>query len=273
MKIIILTGAELRHTYMRKAIALNENIEVVRTYCEGTEKDLRSTVDESDPEAEFQLRHIELRNHSEKDFFEHFVNQTPDHSNPVFIKKGEINNEEHVKDIIDLDVDLVVAYGCSLIKPKLIEHYNHKFLNVHLGLSPYYRGTGTNFWPLVNKEPQYVGATFMYIDAGVDTGEIIHQIRAKMYAEDDPHQVGNRLIAKIPQVYSDIINKFHKLHKMPKVDFPEEDGKYYRSRDFSVESVKHLYKNFKEGMIADYLNQQERLDKEAPIVKNPVVVE
>ena len=41
-----------------------------------------------------------------------------------------------------------------------------------------------------------VGATFMYIDAGIDTGEIIHQIRADIVIGDSPHSIGNRLIKK-----------------------------------------------------------------------------
>ena len=53
--------------------------------------------------------------------------------------------------------------------------FSRKFLNVHLGLSPYYRGSGTNVWPLINTEPDMVGAT-LCIDAGIDNGEIIHQI-------------------------------------------------------------------------------------------------
>jgi len=48
-----------------------------------------------------------------------------------------------------------------------------------LGLSPYYLGSGTNYWPLVNEKPEFVVATFMHIDTDIDTEEIIHQIRAK----------------------------------------------------------------------------------------------
>ena len=61
-------------------------------------------------------------------------------------------------------------------------------------MSPYYRGSGTNFWPFVNNELQFIGATFMHIDEGVDTGEIIHQIRANIFHDDNIHQIGNRLI-------------------------------------------------------------------------------
>ena len=47
---------------------------------------------------------------------------------------------------------------------KLYPMILNKILNLHLGISPYYKGSGTNYFPLVNNEPQYVGATFMFLD-------------------------------------------------------------------------------------------------------------
>jgi hypothetical protein len=46
--------------------------------------------------------------------------------------------------------DLIISYGCSIIKRPLIEYFDKKFINIHLGLSPYYKEGGTNFWPFVN---------------------------------------------------------------------------------------------------------------------------
>ena len=86
-----------------------------------------------------------------------------DSSNAVKIRKGEINDEQVVRQIKDLNPDLLVCYGSSLITSDLLEIYNKRFLNVHLGLSPSYRGSGTNAWLLINNEPHMVGATFMYM--------------------------------------------------------------------------------------------------------------
>ena len=93
-----------------------------------------------------------------------------DLSKSKIIKKGEINNIHIVKKILKLNPDLLICYGSSLINSVLLEKFKERFINVHLGLSPYYRGAGTNIWPLINLEPQYVGAPFMFIDARVDTG-------------------------------------------------------------------------------------------------------
>ena len=67
-------------------------------------------------------------------------------------------------------------------------------MNIHLGLSPYYRGAGTNFWPLVNGEPEYCGATIHILDGGVDTGPVIAHVRPEIAAGDGPHDIGNKTI-------------------------------------------------------------------------------
>jgi len=263
VKVVILTGRELRHTFMRKAIALDANIEVLSSYCEGSEKSLLNTAKREKNDTN-QLTHLLARENSEKDFFETFVKLTPDNSNPSFIAKGEINDEVKVQEIKALNPDLIIAYGCSIIKEPLVEHFEGRFLNVHLGLSPYLRGSGTNFWPLVNSQPEYVGATFMYLDTGIDTGAIIHQIRARVFKNDTPHHIGNRLIADVAKTYIDIINYFSELEVMKQ---PEDmkSGKYYKNSDFTPESVEQLYCAFDDGLVEKYLDIKEK-DKAKIIV-------
>ena len=270
MKVVIITASELRHTFFRKALALDDNIEVLCSYCEGTEKSLGTLIDPENEGSEIQELHVQSRTNEEKDFFHPFISLTQDNSNPRFIPRGDINKEEHIKHIIELRPELLVAYGCSMIKKPLIEYFSGRFLNVHLGLSPYYRGAGTNFWPLVNKEPEYVGATFMYIDPGTDTGEIIHQIRAEIFEGDTPHQIGNRLISEMVMIYIKIINNFHELEPMKQLPVPD-NSKLYKRKDFSVESVRSLYLNFSEGMIDDYLRKIDERISKVPIIQNPMI--
>ena len=180
-----------------------------------------------------------------------------DHSSPKFIVKGEINNDDIVTEIIDLKPDLLVCYGSSLVKSKLLEEFEGRFLNVHLGLSPYYRGSGTNVWPLINNEPDMVGATFMYIDAGIDTGEIIHQIRADIFIGDSPHSIGNRLIRKMTSAYSDLIANFKSLER---AEQPSAEGKLYFAKDFDQDACRRLYDSFSEGLIENYLNSDKKLE-------------
>ncbi len=267
-RIVILTGSELRHDFLRKAFGLADGLEVCATYREGLEKSLETVVDQKSAGADLQLRHITARAQAEEDFFGAFVRLTPDRSIPIDIPKGDINQDCHVDAIRKMAPDLLIAYGCSLIKSALLEEFSGRFVNVHLGLSPYYRGSGTNFWPLVNGEPEFVGATFMHIDAGIDTGNVIHQMRARIFPDDDPHRIGNRLIADMTGVYIRIIQKFENMAALPQITPPSE-VKVYLQRDFSPESVVRLYAAFNDGLIERYLEDRENREAHAPIVCNP----
>lgn len=271
-RIVILTGSELRHEFFRKYIALAKDIEVINSYCEGQEKSLRTITEKDRITDDVRLKHLSAREQSEKDFFELFLETTTDHSNPVHLPQGEINTPKYTEAITNSKPDLLIAYGCSIIREPLPSTFEGRFLNVHLGLSPYYRGSGTNYWPLVNGEPEYVGATFMYMDAGIDTGEIIHQVRAKYSWGDTPSHIGNRLIVEMSRVYRNIITNSDKLKKMPQLPIPSNE-KVYKKKDYTEESVLTLYKNFNDALIGRYLIEETDRCAKVPIVNNLAIEE
>lgn len=250
-KIVILTGNEIRHEFFRKSLSNNPLIDVITTYCEGDEKSLQNRTDQNKNSSQLERLHVSARTQTEKDFFSTFIENAGDQSNPRFISKGDINSSSVVEEIVNSRADLIVCYGSSLIKSELLEIYKGRFLNVHLGLSPYYRGSGTNVWPLINGEPDMVGATFMYIDSGIDTGEIIHQIRADIYLGDSPHSIGNRLIRKMTDVYAELVVEFEQL--IP-VEQPVDRGVLYFQKDFDQAACRRLYDNFSAEMIERYIN-------------------
>ena len=269
MKIIILTGSELRHDYFRMKVASDNKIEVLKSYCESKTGNLASLVEISN-DNKFRLEHLNKRNLSEHKFFYEFCKNNIDESSPVFIEKGEINLESNTEEIIDLKPDLIISYGCSIIKSRLLEVFDNRFINVHLGLSPYYRGSGTNYWPLVNKEPEFVGTTFMYIDSGIDTGKIIHQIRADIEINDTVHSIGNRLIMKSADEMIKLINVFKNLEIKDPIPFNLKNEKYYRKKDFTEESLQKLKSNLDKGMINRFLLNKDFLYEQNPIISHNI---
>jgi phosphoribosylglycinamide formyltransferase 1 len=252
MKIVILTSNEIRHQYFRKRIALDNRIQVLASFCEtAVEKSSRNTPQIRDNMSIVDW-HSQGRVNSEEEFFADFVNLTEDKSNPVVISRGAINDPVVVEEIKNLDADLLVCYGSSLIRSQLLSVFKNQFLNVHLGLSPYYRGSGTNVWPLINREPEMVGATFMHMGEGIDTGEIIHQIRGDFFIGDSPHSIGNRLIKKMTLTCSDIIASFNALTHEAQPTF---EGKLYFVKDFDENACLSLYRNFELGMINQYIQK------------------
>jgi methionyl-tRNA formyltransferase len=79
-----------------------------------------------------------------------------------------------------LNSDLYLVFGSSYIKHFLVDYLiKNKTINIHMGLSPYYRGTDCNFWALYDKKPQYVGATIHLLSKGIDSGPILYHALSK----------------------------------------------------------------------------------------------
>ena len=253
MNVVILTRNEPSHKYFRLFISNFSEINVIASFCETNEKSLENRLKANPNSSNLENLHVYARKQSEIDFFGESINYLPEKSNPKFINKGGINNKEIVEEIINIDADLLVCYGSSLIRSELIKVYKGKFLNVHLGLSPYYRGSGTNIWPLINDEPDRVGATFMHIDEGIDTGTIIHQIKADFFLGDNPHTLGNRLIKKMTKVYAELIQKFSNLENMKQINVK---GLLYKQKDFNEEACRKLYDQFNKGLVEKFLNKE-----------------
>ena len=154
MKIIILTGNEIRHRFFRSKMSLDSRFDVIATFCEGVEKSLENRTKSNCNASKIELMHVNARTQAERDFFELPISVMNDCSNYQLIPKGAINERKTVDSIKFVNPDLIICYGSSIIKSELLHLYSGKFLNVHLGLSPYYRGAGTNIWPLINLEPE-----------------------------------------------------------------------------------------------------------------------
>jgi len=268
-RIIIITGHELRHDFFRKYLAASKEIEVVKTYCEVPETSLLGQI-QIEADNDSRSRHLLMREQTERDFFELFCTEIQDNSNAAFIPKGTVNSEELVDEISKLNPDIIVTYGCSIIKSSLLETFKGRFVNIHLGLSPYYRGSATNFFPFINDEVSCVGVTFMHIDEGIDTGKIIHQIRPTIVNGDSIHQIGNRLIKEMAAVCEKLIIRFDELEEL-KVIQDKTNEKVYRNKDFTEETVAVMYQKFANGIIENYLNNKTALDAQYPLVHNPTL--
>lgn len=270
-KIIIITGNELRHKFFRISLANTTTIVVLKSYCEVPSKNLSQKVLE-DKNNYFRREHLIKREQSEIDFFEVFCLKTVDASNPEFIDKGSVNSDEKVSEIIKYNPDLIIAYGCSIIQSVLIQKFEGRFVNIHLGLSPYYRGSGTNYFPFVNNQIECVGVTFMYINEGIDTGKIIHQIRPTAILGDTIHQIGNRLIKEMTAVATRLILNFEKLEIMLPINFCKQNEKYCTNDDFTEDSVTIMNTNFSNGIIKKYIINIEILNEKFPIIENPILL-
>jgi folate-dependent phosphoribosylglycinamide formyltransferase PurN len=97
-------------------------------------------------------------------------------------------NTPPVQDLIrKLKPDAVVVSGTSLLNESLLSSVGETpIINIHCGITPRYRGNHGAYWAVVNGDWENIGTTIHFIDAGVDTGEIISQAAIDVEPLDTP---------------------------------------------------------------------------------------
>ena len=104
-----------------------------------------------------------------KYFKNNYIPNTSKKINILPISMGDLNylNLNNLKNF--LSSDIYIVFGSSYIKGKLVDFLiKKKAINIHMGVSPYYRGADCNFWALQDYKPQFVGATIHYLSKGLD---------------------------------------------------------------------------------------------------------
>ena len=94
------------------------------------------------------------------------------------IKTQNINSDEIREWLKQLGADMLLVFGGRIIKSEVISQFPAGIINLHMGLSPDYKGGHCIEWALYHGKPELVGATVHYLDEGIDSGEIIAQFKA-----------------------------------------------------------------------------------------------
>ena len=83
-----------------------------------------------------------------------------------------INTPDSVRLVEQLDPDILLVFGTGIVGKAVLSKAKRIALNMHTGISPYYRGCDCAFWPLYNREWDMVGATVHECTQDVDGGRI-----------------------------------------------------------------------------------------------------
>lgn len=259
---IVLTSTSLRHQYVVNYLA--ERLDVV-----GVWQEEKSFVPEYYAETSEDLnlirRHFVDRDESERKYFgEHARLRLGPGTVHRKIDPGTINDPAVLEAMTRLGPEVVLVFGTCILRRPILEAFEGRFINLHLGLSPYYRGSGTNFWPLVNREPEYVGATIHFLDSEIDTGPVIAHVRPPIEKSDGPHDIGNRAIREGAVMLARVASAHARggVRSQPQV----ERGRLYQRKHFSAYAVRQLYRNFETEMILEYLADKVARDAKLDLV-------
>jgi len=240
MKIAIIGGTQPRHLHYHSTIAANFN--VVGALLEQREGMLPQPPVWIEPhDRKLFNRHFHNRNVVEADYF----GSPKLNVNTKMVSQDEMNSGASMGFITDLEPDLILVFGCHLLH----WYIDVPMINLHLGLSPRYRGSATLFWPQYFLEPNWAGCTFHQIIDEPDAGKILHQCRPTLCYGDTIHEVSARAVLQATDKMLLLLQKF------PNWQYHQQraTGKNFLGRDFQPQHLRMIYDVYNDDITGAYL--------------------
>ncbi|QDT90116.1 formyltransferase family protein [Gimesia algae] len=171
---------------------------------------------------------------AEKSIFGH-PRFTPSNVKSLSMKLGDLNRLESPTLQPALESDYYIVFGSSFIKAELCDFLvEHQALNIHMGVSPYYRGSSCNFWALQEGHPDFVGATIHLLSKGLDSGPMLFHALPKPQ-ESEPFQLGMLAVKAAHEGLISHLKTGSIFEFTPVIQDKSLEMKYTRNSDFTDE--------------------------------------
>lgn len=108
---------------------------------------------------------------------------------------ASVNSGDFLRAIDEIRPSVVLLAGCRILRPDTLAGISCPVLNYHAGITPQFRGMNGGYWALVSGDRANFGATVHLVDAGIDTGAIVAQVRGEPAANDNIVTYAYRLAA------------------------------------------------------------------------------
>lgn len=167
------------------------------------------------------------------------------HNIPVYQPQKISEEAQRIKDLAP-DLIVVIAYG-KIIPQTILDIPKYTCINVHASLLPKYRGAACLNAPILNGDTE-TGITIMKMNAGLDTGPIIKQVKVQVDTNETLETLHDKLSIlganTLPGVLIDFING--KIQAVPQDDsratyiglIKKEDGKI--DWDMTAEEIERM---------------------------------
>lgn len=252
MKIIILSGSHSRHLFIHTAL-LDSGYECAVVIMQRENEIPKPPFGTLPDDIRLFNRHFEERYELEHMTFGDLTPQQIFNGLPTYhCTPDNFNSQDVVAFVKTFNADMAFIFGTDLVKGELLKALPSDKINLHLGLSPWYRGSATLFWPFYFLQPQFSGVTFHQIIPEADAGGILHQVCPVLKKGDGIHEVGVRCVQC---ARSDLIRLSHAYEKKGKFSYLEQKstGKLFLSNDFQVAHLRVIYDQYENKIVDEYL--------------------
>lgn len=141
----------------------------------------------------------------------------------VFQPNKVKNNPEVMEKIKELNPNLIIVVAYGRILPKeILDYPKYGCINVHGSILPKYRGAAPIQWSVINGDSE-TGVTTMYMDEGMDTGDMITISKIPIEEKDTYETVHDKLaIIGVKTLINDLYTLIENDGKLERTKQPDE---------------------------------------------------
>lgn len=126
--------------------------------------------------------------------------------------------------------DLTVVMGTSILKGHVLSAAGPHVINIHGGYLPDYRGNHCFFFAMYHRRFDRIGSTIHFLNAGIDTGDIIEVVVPRIGPEDNAEMLYCRAEKRAIHRVSELIHAVQDGGEFKRTPQPFR-GHLYRTRD------------------------------------------
>ncbi len=178
-----------------------------------------------------------------------YANEFPAWPEAPILRVESINEPAAKTFTEEIQPDLIIVSGTALIKEPLINtSASVGIINLHTGLSPYVKG-GPNCtnWCIANNTFHLVGNTIMWLNAGIDTGNIITTEQVDIRTCCNLNEAHQLVMERAHDLYLRAIDYLH-TNNTPFNSIPQESidiGNLYLTKMWTAQKKTALLRNWK----------------------------
>lgn len=118
-----------------------------------------------------------------------------------------LNHERQLsKYLEEYDIELIILSGyMRLLSEEFVEKWNMKILNIHPSLLPNFPGAHAHR-DVLSSGVKISGCSVHYVDAGMDTGQIISQRKVPVFSDDTIETLSQRVKIEEHILYPQVID-------------------------------------------------------------------
>ena len=252
-RIVLMCGSHLRHIYVASALLNIGRLAALVI------EERESFVPQPDPSwiphyQELFRHHFEKREYCEKKYFRSVDLETiANRVSTLRVQTKELNEKKTIDFLSEHKDCILLSYGVHQLDEAIISLFPQRCFNIHGGLSPWFRGNATLFWPFYFLKPNYAGMTIHRLSNKLDGGDILHHSLPELAYGDGIHDVACKAVIQVVNDLCKILELADAGQKL--TCHPQKSSsKLFVTQDWTPQTLTVIYDLYKDRIVDHYLD-------------------